>query len=61
MALEELLDISERAIKGICNEQPTRHIVSAHTEVDECNDGSTYSKVQYETSIIRSSYVLLRI
>lgn len=60
MTRAEVLEMSEKAVRAMCNLQPTRHIVSAQSEIDECNDGSTYSTVRYETSIIRSNYVLLR-
>lgn len=50
-----------RALSAIEREQPIQKIVSAFSEHEECNDGSTYREVNYETTLMRWGYVLLRI
>lgn len=57
---KEMQTLSERAVDAICEAQPARHVLSARSEINECNDGSTYREVQYQTTVLRSGYVLLK-
>ena len=58
---EEMQALGERAVEAICDAQPASRVVSARSEINECNDGSTYREVQYQTTVLRSGYVLLKV
>jgi len=60
ISANEMRTLSIRATEAIREAHPTRRLVSAHSEVNECNDGSTYQEVWYQTTILRSGYVLLK-
>lgn len=54
----ELPVLGDPCVDALLATQPHERFVSKIREVEECNDGDTYTTVRYETTVVRRGFVL---